>query len=79
MIFDVLNGNDKKVRVQKIAERLLAQDSVEEQFATDTQEEYDLLFEAIKEGWLPEHFNLGRSGMWLNKKRIQPPKAHAFH
>ena len=75
----LLTGEDKNDRVKEIAERLLEEDLRAEEFSTRTQEEYDLLFEAIGEGRLPEAFNLGRSGIWLNKKRINPPRSVLTH
>ena len=78
MIDSLLNADDKDIRVREIAERLLEADSYTEAFTTETQEDYDLLFDAVNEGVLPPAFNIGRSGLWLNKKRIHPPKAVVF-
>ena len=79
MITSLLNPTEKEERVREVAARLLEADAHSEAFTTETQEEYDLLFEAVQAGTLPDDFNLGRSGLWLRKKRINPPKATAFH
>jgi len=79
MIDSILNADEKDTRVRRIAERLLEADAHAEVFTTETQEDYDLLFDAVNEGVLPPSFNIGRSGLWLNKKRIHPPKAVVFH
>ena len=79
MINTLLNADDKENRVQEIAEKLLKADTHTDVFTMETQEEYDLLFDAANEGALPPAFNIGRSGLWLNKKRIHPPTAVVFH
>ena len=67
--------DDKRSKVIEIAERLRrTKNGAEEHVTTATREEYDLLFEGIDAGWLPEDFQLGRSGMWVNKTRIYPPE-----
>lgn len=79
MITSLLNPTEKEARIRELAAKLLEADAHSEAFTTETQEEYDLLFEAVQAGTLSEDFNLGRSGLWLRKKRINPPKAVAFH
>jgi hypothetical protein len=79
MINLLMDADDKEVRVQQIAEKLLEADSHSDVFTMETQEEYDLLFDAVNEGVLSPAFNIGRSGLWLNKKRIHPPTAIVFH
>lgn len=79
MILDIIECEEKRTRAVEVADKLLRSDSRVEDFSTETREEYNLLFEAISEGWLPEHFSLGRSGMWLNKKRINPPDTVVNH
>ena len=79
MITSILDPTGKEEKVREVAARLLEADVYSESFTTETQEEYDLLFDAVLAGALPDDFNLGRSGLWLRKKRINPPKAAAFH
>jgi hypothetical protein len=79
MINSLLNADEKELKIRQIADRLLQADRYAEAFTTETQEEYDLLFDAAGSGLLPENFNLGRSGLWLNKKRVHPPTAVAVH
>jgi hypothetical protein len=79
MIQTLLADQDTDTKVQQIAARLLAADGWSEEFATETQEEYDLLFEAVDKGRLSGDFTIGRSGLWLNKKRVHPPRTWAAH
>lgn len=59
-----------KPTLTQIVEKLVLR---EEKFVTQTREEYDILFQAVLKGQLDDRVDLGRSGIWYNKRRVSPP------
>jgi len=69
-----VSSSDVKVKAQQIIGDLLnKKETPDFTYRTDSRDEYEVLLEAARIGLFKESLNLGRKGLWLNKRIVHTP------
>lgn len=58
---------------KQILDKLMSDPADDATFRTDSRAEYEVLFEAARNGLFPDRLELGRTGVWVQKRLVHTP------